>query len=104
MSVTDLKLGSRWLLPVTYEKPGINSQFFLTDTAYHVLFNQPEIDTLIPADRITELEADVARLRRSIAQIHDMLMAPSPLDEYMLRQLVLFTYLNKENPNVVRGT
>lgn len=65
--MTDLKPGSRWLLPVTYEKPGINSHFFLTDTGYHVLFDQPEISTLIPADRITELEAEVARQREALA-------------------------------------
>ena len=65
--MTDLTPGSRWLLPVTYEKPGINSQFFLTATAYHVLFDQPEIDTLIPANRITELEGEVVRQREALA-------------------------------------
>lgn len=64
--MTDMKPGSRWLLPVTHEKPGINSQFFLTDTGYHVLLDQPETDTLIPADRITELESEVAALKYAL--------------------------------------
>jgi hypothetical protein len=53
--------GSEWLLPVTHEKPGVNAQFFLTQSGYHVLFDQPEISTLIPASRLADLEAEVAR-------------------------------------------
>lgn len=58
--------GDKFLLPVTYEKPGVNSQFFLTQTGYHVLFDRPEIATLIPASRLTDLEAENARLQEAL--------------------------------------
>jgi predicted metallo-beta-lactamase superfamily hydrolase len=64
-----LKAGDKFLLPVTYEKMGVTSQFFLTQSGYHVLFDLPEIATLIPANRLTDLEAENARLRGALELI-----------------------------------
>ena len=62
----DLKRGDKFLLPVTYEKPGVTSQFFLTQTGYHILFDHPEIASLIPASRLTDLEAENAKLQEAL--------------------------------------
>ena len=86
--MTDMTPGSRWLLPVTY---------MLTSSRYGMEFDTAsdtttisweDCESLIPADRITELEAEVARLTATLVKIHDVLFAPSGADEYLLRQLV----------------
>jgi hypothetical protein len=88
--------GSEWLLPVTYEKPGVNSQFFLTQSGYHVLFDRPEISTLIPASRLADLEAEVARWDQLYADamddLHNLDMEVARLREVLATWMVKNSY------------
>ena len=67
--MTDIKPGSQWLLPVRFKAfmgpPKLGPRHgWITLIGGRVLqASGAIIDALIPADRITELEAEVARLR-----------------------------------------
>ena len=65
--MTDLKPGSRWLLPVTYGGPDHSGYIFWSDAHHRAIFYEQELNILIPADRITGLEAEVARQREALA-------------------------------------
>lgn len=71
--MTDIKPGSRWLLPVTMLKGLTRGGYarFATDLGFQMAILPKELYILIPADRITELEAEVARLREEILRARD---------------------------------
>lgn len=70
--MTDLTPGSRWLLPVTMDfvAPYLNAPrkrvvWWMTFLGGRSVCADPaELSGLIPADRITELEAEVAHWRK----------------------------------------
>ena len=69
--MTDLKPGSRWLLPaefVDFMVAGAEAgpAWFRVNGGQPRPINVYEQDTLIPADRITELEAEVERLNKAL--------------------------------------
>ena len=69
--MTDLKPGSRWLLPVVIVDISTAPYGFLVSKVcgkQTVRIDYP--DTLIPADRITELEAEVARLKSELEKLN----------------------------------
>ena len=83
--MTDMTPGSRWLLPVTY---------MLTSSRYGMEFDTAsdtttisweDCESLIPADRITELEAEAARWRRLY---DDASAANSDMQKRNLEQMV----------------
>ena len=63
--MTDLQPGSRWLLPVTIDEIDDYAwaKTSVTENAA-ICIQTNDFPSLIPADRITELEAEVARLRK----------------------------------------
>lgn len=71
--MTDLKPGSRWMLPVTLEEfdEGDGAFMFEHDNGAFIWLLRHSVKTLIPADRITELEAEVKRLREEILRARD---------------------------------
>lgn len=73
--MTDLKPGSRWLLPVTVNftsRHGRSEAVYVKygDVGERVFF-EAHHDDLIPAARITELEAHVKRLRKDLLRARD---------------------------------
>lgn len=72
--MTDLKPGSRWLLPVVINftsRHGRSEAVYVKygDVGERVFF-EAHHDDLIPADRITELEAEVARLKSELEKLN----------------------------------
>ena len=76
--MTDLQPGSRWLLPVTIDEIDDYAwaKTSVTENAA-ICIQTNDFPSLIPADRITELEAEVARLRK---QMESHMVARSQLD------------------------
>jgi len=66
--MTDLKPGSRWLLPVTFDCDGEYLGPLFKTGLYCIDVTNAELSSLIPADRITELEAEVKEQRESVAR------------------------------------
>ena len=66
--MTDMKPGSQWLLPVRFEDYAVPKVGrYILPNGMDVLLTGGDLAGIIPADRITELEAEVARLRGDLA-------------------------------------
>ena len=67
--MTDMKPGSQWLLPVRFEDYAVPKVGrYILPNGMDVLLTGGDLAGIIPADRITELEAEVARLRALLAR------------------------------------
>ena len=74
--MTDIKPGSQWLLPVRFKafmgpfRVGDRHAWLTLDSGRTLQAYAPDVTALIPADRITELEAEVARLKSELEKLN----------------------------------
>jgi hypothetical protein len=83
--VSVLTQGDKFLLPVTFKAymrspsgTGNRHAWLSMDNGRILQAYAPEIHTLIPANRLTDLEAENAKLRSALKAIRDMLDSPDP--------------------------
>jgi hypothetical protein len=78
----DLKQGDKFLLPVEIEVDTNDHgwTWVLTEGYRSQTLTSDEAKTLIPADRLTDLEAENAKLRSALKAIKHMLEVPNHRD------------------------
>lgn len=78
----NLKLGSRWLLPVTIDEIDTHYVWVMTDAkgTSPTVIEHECVNTLIPASTLTDLQAENANLKTALTSIKDFLSSPDSVE------------------------